>query len=45
MRKAIFNFVGIKNVRFFEFGNMEKKEGKQKLNLRKIEKYMAKIAS
>lgn len=45
MKKALFNFVGIKNVRFFEFGNMEQKKGKQKIQLEKIGKYMAHMAS
>jgi len=45
MKKALFSFVGIKNVRFFEFGSMEKKEGKQKNNLKKIENYMTSLAS
>ncbi len=43
MKKALFNFVGIKNIRFFEFGNMEKKEGSQRAKLQKIENYMAKL--
>lgn len=45
MKKALFSFVGIKNVRFFEFGSMEKKEGNQKKQLMKIEKYMSQLAS
>lgn len=44
MKRAIFNFVGIKNIRFFEFGSMEKKEGTQKEKLQKIENHMAKLA-
>lgn len=45
MKKALFNFVGIKNVHFFEFGSMEKREGKQNKNLKKIENYMTSLAS
>ncbi|MBF9016308.1 MULTISPECIES: NAD(P)H-dependent oxidoreductase [unclassified Oceanispirochaeta] len=45
MKKALFNFVGIKNVKFFEFGSMEKKEGNQIKHLDKIEKYMSSMAS
>lgn len=29
MKRALFQFVGIKKIKFFEFGSMEKKEGKQ----------------
>ncbi|WP_139492455.1 NAD(P)H-dependent oxidoreductase [Brevibacillus dissolubilis] len=39
MRKALFNFVGIRKVKFFEFGSMEKKQGKHKENLEKVYKY------
>jgi len=45
MKKALFNFVGIKDVRFFEFGSMEKKEGKQIKQLNKIETFMSEMAS
>lgn len=45
MKKALFSFVGIKNVRFFEFGNMEKKEGKQIRNLQKIKRYMSELTA
>lgn len=41
MRKALFNYVGIKKVRFFEFGNMESAKGKQTQKLQKIKAYMA----
>lgn len=43
MKKAVFSFVGIKKVKLFEFGGMEKSNGKQKKNLRKIYNYMSKI--
>lgn len=40
MKKVLFNFVGIKNIKFFEFGSMEKKDGKQTHYLNKIENIM-----
>lgn len=39
MRKALFNYVGIKKVKFFEFGNMESPKGKHKEKLNKIRRY------
>ncbi|GGD91283.1 hypothetical protein GCM10010911_57480 [Paenibacillus nasutitermitis] len=30
MRKALFNYVGIKKVKFFEFGSMESPKGRHK---------------
>jgi NAD(P)H dehydrogenase (quinone) len=39
MRKALFNFVGIRKVKFFEFGNMESKKGKQSQKLEQIYRY------
>ncbi|GKU81749.1 NAD(P)H-dependent oxidoreductase [Niallia sp. NCCP-28] len=42
MKRALFHFVGIKKVKFFEFGNMEKKNGKQKEKLQKIYLYFKK---
>ncbi|WP_107924324.1 NAD(P)H-dependent oxidoreductase [Lysinibacillus parviboronicapiens] len=45
MRKALFNFVGIKKVKFFEFGNMESKKGGQHKKLEKIYQYFSKVAS
>ncbi len=39
MRKALLNFVGIKKVKFFEFGNMESPKGKHKEKLNKINRY------
>ncbi|MBK3496699.1 NAD(P)H-dependent oxidoreductase [Viridibacillus sp. YIM B01967] len=44
MRKALFNFVGIKKVKFFEFGNMESPKGKQAKKLEKIYRYFKKVA-
>lgn len=43
MRKAVFNYVGIKNVKFFEFGNMEHPKGKQVKKLDKIYRYFKKV--
>lgn len=45
MKKALFSFVGIKKVRFFEFGSMEKRGGHQGKNLARIEKYMSELVS
>lgn len=45
MRKALFNFVGIKKVKFFEFGGMEKPNGKQSKNLKRIYHYFRSITS
>lgn len=44
MRKALFNFVGIKKVKFFEFGNMESSKGRQTKKLEKIYQYFKKVA-
>ncbi|TXK75381.1 NAD(P)H-dependent oxidoreductase [Paenibacillus sp. N3.4] len=39
MKKALFNYVGIKKVKFFEFGNMESPKGKHDVKLNKIYRY------
>lgn len=39
MKRALFGFVGIKKVKFFEFGNMESPKGKQKEKLEKVYRY------
>jgi NAD(P)H dehydrogenase (quinone) len=39
MRKALFNYVGIKKVKFFEFGSMESPLGRHKQKLNKIYRY------
>lgn len=39
MRKALFNFVGIRKVKFFEFGSMESPRGKQDKKLQQIYRY------
>lgn len=43
MRKALFNFVGIKKVKFFEFGNMESSKGKQNKKLEKVYHYFKEV--
>ncbi len=43
MKKALFNFVGIKKVKFFEFGNMESPKGNHSKKLAKIYQYFQKI--
>ncbi|MDR4924725.1 NAD(P)H-dependent oxidoreductase [Peribacillus simplex] len=45
MKRALFNFVGIKKVKFFEFGNMESPKGKQTQKLEKVYRYFKKVAS
>ncbi|MFJ7362637.1 NAD(P)H-dependent oxidoreductase [Peribacillus frigoritolerans] len=45
MKRALFNFVGIKKVTFFEFGNMESPKGKQTRKLEKVYRYFRKVAS
>lgn len=44
MRKALFNFVGIKKVKFFEFGYMESAKGRQAKKLQTIYHYFKKVA-
>ncbi|MCQ6561296.1 NAD(P)H-dependent oxidoreductase [Paenibacillus mendelii] len=39
MRKALFNYVGIKQVKFFEFGSMESPRGRHKQKLNKVYRY------
>ncbi|MGG3450507.1 NAD(P)H-dependent oxidoreductase [Domibacillus aminovorans] len=43
MKRALFNFVGIKKVKFFEFGNMESPKGKQIKKLEKVYRYFKKV--
>ncbi len=43
MKRVLFNFVGIKKVKFFEFGNMESPKGKQAKKLEKIYSYFKKV--
>ena len=44
MKRALFSFVGIKKVKFFEFGNMETPKGNQVKKLEKVYTYFKKIA-
>ncbi|MNW59867.1 FMN-dependent NADH-azoreductase 1 [compost metagenome] len=39
MRKALFGYVGIKKVKFFEFGNMESPKGRHQEKLNKVYRY------
>lgn len=43
MKKALFSFVGIKRVKFFEFGNMESLKGKQTKKLEKVYLYFKRV--
>jgi len=43
MKRALFGFVGIKRVTFFEFGSMEKKTGNQAKKLDRVYRYFKKI--
>lgn len=43
MKKALFQYVGIKKVKFFEFGNMENPKGRQSKKLEKVYQYFKKI--
>ncbi|WP_445491940.1 NAD(P)H-dependent oxidoreductase [Niallia sp. 03133] len=43
IKKAVFRFVGIKRVKFFEFGNMENPKGNQAKKLEKIYQYFKQL--
>jgi NAD(P)H dehydrogenase (quinone) len=43
MKVALFNFVGIKGVKFFQFDNMEDAGGKQKRRLMRIEDHFGRL--
>lgn len=43
MKKALFQFVGMRKVKFFEFGSMESPRGKQKEKLQAIYRYFKTI--
>lgn len=45
MKKALFQYVGIKKVKFFEFGNMESPKGKHEEKLNKIWRYFKTVAN
>lgn len=44
MKRALFSFVGIKKVKFFEFGGVEKANGKVEQQLAKVERYFQQFA-
>ncbi|ARU60784.1 NAD(P)H dehydrogenase [Tumebacillus avium] len=44
MRKALFNYVGIKRTKFFEFGNMESTRGKHQQKLEKVYRHFRNTA-
>jgi len=44
MKRALFQYVGIKKVKFFEFGSMESKKGKHAVKLNKIYRYFKSLA-
>ena len=44
MRKALLSYVGIKNVKFFEFGNMESPKGQHAEKLDKVYRYFKAVA-
>ncbi|MEW4372302.1 NAD(P)H-dependent oxidoreductase [Paenibacillus kandeliae] len=39
MKRALFNYIGIRKVKFFEFGNMESKKGRHAQKLDKVYRY------
>jgi len=41
MKRAVFHFVGIRKVKFFEFGSMESPKGNQGKKLAKVEQYFS----
>ncbi|SDZ26081.1 NAD(P)H dehydrogenase (quinone) [Evansella caseinilytica] len=43
MKKAVLRFVGIKKVKFFEFGNMESASGNQDKKLAEVYRYFKKL--
>ncbi|MDQ0116035.1 NAD(P)H-dependent oxidoreductase [Paenibacillus harenae] len=45
MRKALFQYVGIKKVKFFEFGSMESAKGKHEKKLNKVYRFFKAVAS
>ncbi|TSB46639.1 NAD(P)H-dependent oxidoreductase [Alkalicoccobacillus porphyridii] len=45
MKKALFRYIGIRKVKFFEFGSMEDVNKGQKKKLQKIYQYMSEVAN
>ncbi|QRG67640.1 NAD(P)H-dependent oxidoreductase [Brevibacillus choshinensis] len=44
MKRALFQFVGMKKVKFFEFGNMESPKGRHQAKLERVYRYFKEIA-
>lgn len=44
MKRAVFQFVGMKKVKFFEFGNMESPKGRHQEKLERVYRYFREIA-
>lgn len=44
MRKALFNYVGIRKVKFFEFGSMESPRGKHERKLQQVYRYFKTVS-
>jgi len=44
MKRALFGYVGIKKVKFFEFGSMESKKGNHAAKLNKVYRYFQSLA-
>ncbi|WP_342437658.1 NAD(P)H-dependent oxidoreductase [Paenibacillus sp. FSL L8-0436] len=45
MRKALFNYVGIRKVKFFEFGSMESQRGKHAKKLQQVYRYFKTVSA
>lgn len=45
MRKALFNYVGIRKVKFFEFGSMESPRGKHAKKLEQVYRYFKTVSA
>lgn len=43
-RKALFNYVGIKRVKFFQFGSMESPKGKHQKKLDQVYRYFRTVS-
>ena len=44
MRRALFRYVGIRKVKFFEFGNMESPKGRQEKKLNRVYRYFKTVS-
>lgn len=45
MKRALFRFVGIRKVKFFEFGTMESQKGKQAAKLERVYRYFRTVSA